>query len=278
MTVDGFMIAIVSLLTPFASPARAIIPAMERIDSHCHLDAPAFDDDRDAVVRRAREAGVTAMVIPSVGPGNWQRVAATCQRWPGCRPAFGLHPWFTHPADALERLDAWLAEHPAVAIGECGLDFHVREPAPGTQWPWFEGQLALAARHDLPLILHAVKAFDEVGAAVRRRGGLRGVVHGFTGSLEQGRALVDSGLYLGIGTAATNFSRNKLRRALQALPLEAMMLETDAPNQPPAGLRGQRNEPACIVEVAAALAEIKGLDADTVTAASNRNARELFFA
>ena len=249
---------------------------MDLIDSHCHFDDPRFDPDRDAVLDRARSAGVSELVVPAVGRNNWDRVRAVCRATPGCYPAYGLHPWFDHEDADLERLDRWLAENPAVAIGECGLDHHIREPAPALQARWFAGQLELAASHGLPLIMHAVKAFDEVGAMIRRHPGVGGVVHAFTGSLQQGQRLIDSGLYLGIGTAATFPERKKLRRTIAGLPLDRLVLETDAPNQPGAAHRGERNEPAWITEVARAMAEIRDLPVAEVIEASNRNIRQLF--
>ena len=249
------------------------------IDSHCHLDATAFDSDRAAVIDRARAAGIVAQVIPGVAPAGWDGLRELCQRHPGLHPAYGLHPLFLagEATAALDALARWLdADADAVAIGECGLDFADPDDDPRRQQAFFEGQLDLAGRRGLPVILHARRALDPVLAALRRRRGLRGVVHSFSGSLQQARQLWDLGFLLGIGGPVTYARAQRLRGVVAAMPPECLLLETDSPDQPDCDWRGRRNEPARLARILAEVAMLRGEDPAELAAATTANARRLF--
>jgi TatD DNase family protein len=192
-------------------------------DSHCHLDAPEFDPDREAVLARARAAGVTAQLVPAVERAAWEKLRDLCAADPGLRPAYGLHPMYLdrHRPDHLDELADWLARERPAAVGECGLDFFVEGLDPEAQRFYFHGQLALARQHDLPLVLHARRAVDEVIAALRRIGGLRGVVHSWSGSPEQAAQLFGLGFHLGIGGPVTFERAQRLRRTVATMPRTA---------------------------------------------------------
>ena len=147
-------------------------------DSHCHLDAPEFDPDRPAVLARARSAGVSRQLVPAVSRAGWEKLRDLCAADPGLRPAYGLHPMYLaqHRAEHLDDLARWLADERPAAVGECGLDYFVEGLDPEAQRFYFSRQLALAREFDLPVVLHARRAVDEVIAALRSIGGLRGVV------------------------------------------------------------------------------------------------------
>src|SRR5690606_35874042 len=138
------------------------------VDSHCHLDADAFDPDRDAVVARAREAGVLAQVVPATHAAAWPKLREVCASAPGLYPAYGLHPTFLeyHRPAHLEELAGWLERERPVAVGECGLDYYVEGLDRDTQQACFDGQLRLAREHDLPLVVHARRAVDAVIASI----------------------------------------------------------------------------------------------------------------
>jgi TatD DNase family protein len=260
---------------------RASAPKINRmplVDSHSHLDAPEFDADRDAVLARARAAGVVAQIVPAVAAAGWPALRALARAHPDLKPAYGLHPVYldAHQPGDLDRLAQWLADERPVAVGECGLDFFVEGLDPSRQREYFLAQLALARDFDLPVVLHARRAVEEVIASVRRIGGLRGVVHSYGGSAEQARQLHALGFRIGIGGPITHARANRLRAVVAAAPLEQILLETDAPDQPDAAHRGQRNEPARLPAVLAAVAAARGEPEERIADATAANARDLF--
>ncbi len=253
------------------------------VDSHCHLDAAEFDPDRPDVIARARDAGVDRQVVPAVDAAAWPKLREVCASAPGLHPAYGLHPMYlsAHRPGHLDALREWIQREHPVAVGECGLDFFVEGLDIELQQRYFDGQLALAREFDLPVIVHARRAVDAVTAAIRRiggnhGGGLRGVVHSFSGSLEQARRLARSGFMIGLGGPVTYERANRLRKLAAGIPIEWLLLETDAPDQPDAGIRGQRNEPARLRNVLQVIAGLRGEDPDAIASATTRNAERLF--
>jgi len=173
-------------------------------------------------------------------------------------------------------LAEWLARDRPAAVGECGLDFFVEGLDPEAQRRYFQRQLELAREFGLPVVLHARRAVDEVIASLRRVGGLRGVVHSWSGSEEQARQLFGLGFHLGIGGPVTFERAQRLRRTVATMPLEFLLLETDAPDQPDAAHRGQRNEPGRLGEVLRVVADLRGADPAVIAAATRANAERLF--
>lgn len=248
-------------------------------DSHAHLDAAAFDADRAGMLRAARAAGVADVLVPAVTAASWDNLRAVCAAAPGLHPAYGLHPcYLAQHADAdLERLDAWLGAHRAVAVGECGLDFFDPALDRERQLRLLRGQFEIAHRHGLPLVLHARRAFEAMILELRRFGRpLRGVVHSFSGSAEQARELWKLGFHVGIGGPVTYPRAQRLRRVVATLPLDSLLLETDAPDQPDVWHRGQRNEPAYLPDVGRCVAELRGESVAVLAHATAANARRLF--
>lgn len=247
---------------------------MQLIDSHCHLEDPRFDHDRDAVLQRAIAAGVTQWIAPAVSLERWQRLAQLAALYPAIRPAYGLHPWFVHTQESLEQLPRYLEK--AIAIGECGLDFALSTIDRETQLKQFRSQLELAVQTRLPLIVHGHKAVDAVIAEIKSFPGVRGVLHSFNGSIQQAGTLIDLGFKLGFGGAITRSHAGKLHRLIAMLPPESILLESDAPDQPPATRHGERNEPAYLVEITRAIANIRALPVEKLAEQCNRNCQELF--
>jgi TatD DNase family protein len=248
------------------------------IDSHCHLDASEFDIDRLAVIDRARAAGVGAQVIPAVDAAGWPKLRDLCHQHTDLFPAYGLHPMFLaeHRPAHVQELRHWLEREGAVAVGECGLDYFVEGPDQFTQQTYFDQQLLLAREFDLPVIVHARRAVDAVIASFRRVGGLRGVVHSFSGSEEQAQQLWKLGFLIGLGGPVTYDRAQRLRRLVSQMPLEYLLLETDAPDQPDAQIRGHRNEPARLADICSTIATLRDMDISELAATTTANAQRLF--
>ncbi|MCC8685741.1 TatD family hydrolase [Xanthomonas campestris pv. raphani] len=251
---------------------------MRLIDSHCHLDAGEFDADRATVIARAQAAGVMQQVVPAITAASWPGLREACALAPGLHPAYGLHPIFLdqHRPEHLELLAEWIARERPCAIGECGLDFFLDGLDAQTQRHYFDGQLQLAKRFDLPLIVHARRAVEEVIARIKAVGGIRGVVHSFAGSPEQAQQLWKLDFMIGLGGPVTYPRANRLRGLAAQMPLQHLLLETDAPDQPDAEIRGQRNEPARLRTVLDCIAQLRGEPAEAIAAQTSANARRLF--
>ena len=229
------------------------------IDTHCHLDADEFAGERDDVVLAARQAGVTAIVVPAVEPGSFSRVRDCCARYPGVFPAHGFHPLYPDRvgADDLTRLRDWLAGErqgafAPLAIGEIGLDHFIAGFDAARQEYFLTEQLAIACDFDLPVLLHVRRAIDQVLKCVRRSGVRAGIA-------QQANAFLDLGFKLGFGGAMTYAGSTRIRQLAATLPLAAIVLETDAPDMPPAWLAGQRNAPGELARIAGVLAELRAV-------------------
>lgn len=251
---------------------------MSLIDSHCHLDADEFDHDRAQVIARAQAAGVRTQVVPAVTAASWPKLRETCQLADGLYPAYGLHPMFLdqHRPEHLDQLREWIAREQPCAVGECGLDFFVEGLDAEQQQFYFDGQLRIAREFDLPVIVHARRAVDAVIAAIKQVGGLRGVIHSFPGSPEQATQLHKLGFLVGLGGPLTYERAQRLQRLVAQLPLEQLLLETDAPDQPDAGIRGERNEPARLTVIAETVAKLRGETVEAIADQTSANARRLF--
>ncbi len=235
---------------------------MQLVDAHCHFDFPEFDDCRDDELAKARASGLVGLVIPGVRRSDWSRVRDTALAFPEGAYCLGIHPWYVgeHDAGDLELLEQLASDHPErfVAIGECGLD-RLRG-ALAEQWPWFEAQVGLAARLDLPLVIHSVRTHDEVHGALRRLNwNGPALIHGFSGSYQQAAKLVALGCSIGVGGVITHGRARKTRDAVARLPLEALVLETDAPDMSPQGVGAGRNSPANLRQILSVLAELRGM-------------------
>ena len=265
------------------------------IDTHCHLDAPEFAGDVAAVRARARAAGVAHCVLPAVRAADFERVRALAHEFSDSY-ALGIHPLYVAQADDsdLARLDAALTQYRddphLVAVGEIGLDYFVpalcEPPLRARQEFFYTKQLKLARRHGLPVLLHVRRSADMLLKGLRAVGygqPWQGIAHAFNGSAQQARAFIQQGLKLGFGGALTYERANHLRRLAAELPLEAIVLETDAPDMPPhwlyrtAGQRANgerqgRNEPAELPRIAQELATLRGMDAQALAEASTRSA------
>ena len=251
---------------------------MKLIDSHCHLDDDRFDADRDQIVARARAQNIDRIVIPATTANRWVKVKKVCESYQGLYPAYGLHPMFmaSHQTQHLDELDAWLDREKPVAVGECGLDFFSGRSDEKQQVKIFSDQLQLAKNHQLPVIVHVRKAMDQTISLLRKYPSLTGVIHSFAGSQQQAEQLIDLGFKLGIG-ATVGFERaKKLRSVVATVPDHGLLIESDAPDQPGANHRGERNEPAFIVEQLATIAALRDVTENELAQTLLRNTNHLF--
>jgi TatD DNase family protein len=260
------------------------------IDTHCHLDAPEFDADRDAVAQRARAAGVTQMVLPAVEVAHFTAVQQLATRH-DLVYALGIHPLYVNHAgdDAAQRLrealDDARDDPRLVAVGEIGLDHFVpnEQADRGCQEALYVAQLVLAAERGLPVILHVRRSADTLLKHLRRVRVSGGIAHAFNGSRQQAQAFIDLGFKLGFGGAVTYERARQIRELAATLPDEAIVLETDAPDIPPHWLyrtaveraagASSRNEPAELPRIAQALAELRGWTLEHTAAITAANAR-----
>lgn len=256
---------------------------MSYIDTHTHLDFPDFAPDREAVLAEARRVGVSHMVVLGVSPTNWRQVWQLAEQQSGLYAAFGMHPMYLDEhADAhLTELRDWfarLAGHPkCCAVGEIGLDYFVPDLDRERQQRLLRAQLELAADFDLPALLHVRRAHAPTTALLKRAKLKRGgIVHAFSGSLEEAREYIRLGFKLGLGGAATWPQAKRMHRVLAQLPIDSLVLETDSPDMAPAFLPGRRNTPANLPRICQSLAELRSESAETLAEACLNNSCELF--
>jgi TatD DNase family protein len=249
------------------------------IDTHCHLDAAEFDADRDDVAQAAERAGVSQIVIPAVERANFAAVRALARRIAGGAYALGIHPLYTPQAAdgdlAVLRaeIEASLDDPRFVGIGEIGLDYFMPGLDDERQWFFYEGQLKLAREFDLPVICHVRKSQDKVLKGLRRAGVKLGIAHAFNGSFQQAHAFIEQGMRLGFGGNVTFERARQIRRLAAELPLEAIVVETDAPDIAPAWRYKQRNAPHETARIGTVLAELRGVEVDQLALGTTANAR-----
>jgi TatD DNase family protein len=244
------------------------------IDTHCHLDAAEFDVDRAAVADAARRAGVSLIVVPAVERANFGAVASVCREFSGCRAAYGVHPMYVERArdEDLAELDETVRREHPLAIGEIGLDHFVEPRDEARQDFFFSAQLRLARDHELPVLLHVRRAIDPVLRELRLCRVPGGIAHAFNGSRQQADEFIKLGFKLGFGGAMTFPRATRIRELAATLPLEAIVLETDAPDIPPEWQAGGRNAPDQLPRIAQALAGLRGISLQQVFEATTYNA------
>ena len=252
------------------------------IDTHCHLDAHEFSEDRDAVVQAALKAQVSKILIPSVTSSNFAMVRQCCSRYPSCLPAYGIHPLYVDQASEHELVNTreWLLSElsgafPPVAVGEIGLDFFVPDIDPARQEHYFIEQLKIAREVELPVLLHIRRAIDQVLKCLRRIPVRGGIAHAFNGSRQQANEFIKLGFKLGFGGAMTYPRATRIRQLATTLPLESIVLETDAPDIPPiwlTGLPNPRNSPQQLLPIAQTLAELRSLNVAQIIETTGANA------
>jgi TatD DNase family protein len=252
---------------------------MRLIDTHCHVDLDAFDADRPKVIERARSAGVSDLLVVGFEPERWSTAAALAASCSGVRTAAGLHPnsasQFTD--EILSQIASEMERPETVAIGEIGIDLYWNHASLQSQEDVFRAQIALARDLNVPFIVHQRDAEREVLDVLKSFGTpLNGVLHCFTGDWHYAQDILKLGMYAGLGGAVTFKSRTDLHEAARQIPLDRIVLETDAPFMAPVPHRGKRNEPAFVLHVAERLAEMRSETIEEISRASTENAMNLF--
>lgn len=247
-------------------------------DSHAHYDDAAFDADRDELLRSFPARGVEGVITCAVNAASARRSIELAEAYPPVWCAVGIHP--EEAAGATE--EDWavcetLAAHPkAVAIGEIGLDYHYEDACPREkQRYWFEKQLEAAGRLHLPVIVHDREAHEDTMTLLTKHRP-RGVVHCFSGSVEMAREVVKRGLYIGVGGVVTFKNARKLVEVVADMPIDRLLLETDAPYLAPVPHRGKRCDSTLIADTAKVIADIRGIDVDTLYQQNRENVKALF--
>lgn len=248
------------------------------IDTHCHLDASEFEGEQASVIQNAKVAEVTNIVVPSVSRSNFEIVRELCQQYPTCAPAYGIHPMYVDDAvpDDLEVLREYLKHNQPIAVGEIGLDFFIKHYDRAAQEYFFVEQLKLAQEFDLPVLLHLRRAQDIVLKNLREHKVRGGIAHAFNGSRQQADEFIKLGFKLGFGGAMTYSRATKLRELAATLPLESIVLETDAPDIPPEFLeKGLPNEPQYLPRIAQTLADLRGMSLEEVARITTENTKRV---
>lgn len=251
------------------------------IDTHCHLDFPDFDPDRELVLKNAVSAGVEAVINVASSLEGSRRAVSLAGSGPGVYASVGVHPHDAKdcPVEAWPEIEALAVRERVVAIGEVGLDFYRNLSEPVRQVEVFKSFISLAQRIKLPLIVHSRLAQDQTLAILREYPGLSStgvVIHCFSGDIDFLKACLGMGYFVSFTCNVTYKKADAIRKVLRYAPLDRMFLETDAPYLSPEGKRGKRNEPANIVELAHAVAGIKQIDFETVCAQTTENAKQFF--
>src|SRR6185369_5085090 len=234
--------------------------------------------DRDAVQAAAVAAGVERIVVPAVAVEGFPKLKSVVERYPGCLAAYGIHPLYVMQAQEADLgiLRDWLAREKAAAVGEIGLDYYVSDSDPVRQEFFYVEQLKLAREFNLPVLLHVRRAVDDILKHLRRIAVPGGIAHAFNGSRQQAEIFIGLGFKLGFGGTMTYSGSTRIRELAATLPLESIVLETDAPDIPPAWLNRGRNAPAELARIAQTLAELRGRPVAEIAAATSANARQLF--
>ena len=252
---------------------------MTVIDTHAHLYSEEFQGDIDLVIERAQKAGVSKMYLPAIDSSETESMLDLEQKFPGvCIAMMGLHPCYVkeNVASELAHVKTWLDKRDFVAIGEIGLDFYWDKTFTVQQYHAFNTQMQWALDFNLPIVIHTRNAMGETIEAVKpyAQKGVRGIFHCFSGSKESAEQIIGMGFHLGLGGVLT-YKNAGVAEAIKDIPMEWLVLETDAPYLSPVPYRGKKNEPAFIIEVAKKLAEIKNLPLHTVAAMTSQNAERV---
>lgn len=253
---------------------------MELIDTHSHLYLEEFNEDIVEVVQRAKEAGLTNILLPNIDKYSLQSLLSLCNNFPDFfLPMIGLHPTSVKEdfKSQLELVEKELQTGKYIAVGEIGIDLYWDKTFKEQQVDAFKHQIELALTYDLPIVVHARDSFDEIFQVLNlyENKGLTGVMHSFTGTSEHARKAIDMGFYIGVGGIST-FKNADVGRIIAEQPLEKLLLETDSPYLAPTPKRGKRNESSFLIHIASHLAKLKGTNIDEISSVTTQNAKELF--
>lgn len=249
-------------------------------ETHAHYDDEAFDEDREVLIASLRENGIEKVINIGASMASSKSTLELVERYDFFYGAVGVHP--NETGELTEKDYEWLknatAHERVVAVGEIGLDYHYEEPPRQHQQIWFERQLQLAAETNLPVVIHSRDAQKDTEDILRRycKDICGGVIHCFSYTKESAKKFLDMGFHIGVGGVVTFKNARKLKEAVEYIPMERIVLETDCPYLAPEPNRGRRNSSLNIPYIAEAIAEIKGMEYDEVVRITNENAKRLF--
>jgi TatD DNase family protein len=249
------------------------------VDSHAHLDSEDYDGDREAVVSRAREFGLVAIVTIGIEPGDWDKTLRIAEEHANVYPALAIHPNSADQTndDTLARLRTLCKEHNVVAVGETGLDYYREYVSHDKQRESFRAHLALARELDLPVIIHNRDAGEDVLKVLREDGrGTRGVMHSFSGDVAYAKECIELDYMISLAGPVTFRKATDKHSVAREVPLDSLLVETDCPFLTPAPFRGRRNEPAYVAYTARAIADLRGVPLELVASETTENALKLF--
>ncbi len=254
------------------------MPENKLIDAHCHLDFKAFDLDRPEVLQRAAEKNISDIIIPGTQQKYWQRIRSLCSTHDNLHACYGLHPYWIkqHEQQDITKLRHFIEANDTVALGECGLDFRPQQADRTLQLEFFEAQLSIAKEYQLPVVIHSVKATETVIQILKKYKNLSGMIHSYSGSLEQAKQLIDLNFYISIGGNVTYQRANKIKEVAASIPLTSLLVETDAPDQPDFLHHDKRNEPAFLIDTVAAIAALRESNSEEISRQTTINAKHLF--
>lgn len=246
-------------------------------DSHCHIDFPQFENKLENLLVKASDAGIKGILIPGVYREGWLRIRQITARFPLCHTALGLHPMYVHKHEDkhLHDLEMAISVGPIAAIGEIGLDYYNSDVNRTEQVKYFQAQLDIAKQAQLPLVMHVRKAHDQVLQFLKRSKFKEGgIVHAFNGSETQAERYIDMGFKLGFGGAMTYPRALKLRKLATILPLESIVLETDAPDMPPITCKSKQNTPLHLFDVFRSLVELREESSAVIADQTTKNVKQ----
>ncbi len=247
------------------------------IDTHCHLDFDCFNQDRIHVIERARKNHISDIIIPGTEKKYWHRIEILCQH-AHLHACYGLHPYWikSQAKDDLKLLQEIASQKNCIGIGECGLDFRDDQADREQQQYFFEAQLEIAYKVQLPVVIHSVRATETVIRTLEKFPALTGMIHSYSGSFEQALQLIDMGFYISIGGNVTYKHAKKLHKVATLIPLENLLLETDSPDQPDNTHQQERNEPAYLVNVLNYITQLRNETLVTIAEQTSLNTKKLF--
>lgn len=251
---------------------------MNLIDTHCHLNDPSFSDRITEVIGRAKTVGVKSAIVPAYDMESLERTAKLAESFPGfVFPAYGLHPWFIAEDADFAVIRSYINRKDAIAVGEIGLDFSPECPSAGIQAPAFICQLDMAAEFRLPVLIHCRKAYDKLYEILRQyQGRIKGVLHSYSGGRDAMAKFTDLGFYIAFSGSVTRENARKYHRTAEAVPLERLLLETDAPSIATESTVASAVEPIQVLEVAQRIAAIRKMSAADICNLSTQNTLKLF--
>jgi len=247
------------------------------IDAHCHLDFECFDNDRIQVIERAKQNHISDIIIPGTEKKYWSRIQRLCTQV-NLHACYGLHPYWCdqHTLKDLVALEQMISNEMCVAVGECGLDYRPQQASKKAQLNFFKAQLNIASNAKLPVVIHSVRATEDIIKTLKNHSNLQGMVHGYSGSTEQARQLIDMGFYISIGGSVTFNNAKKVRETAKNIPLSALLIETDAPDQADIQHKNERNEPAFLINILKEISKLRDDEINVIAQQTRKNTQQLF--